>query len=136
MNGSASQADLRTYVEVELLHSLFRFPAGFGVETARNREYRKKKQSESHTGNRCDLLGEQIRHCHEEQGQCGHEQSNGNFPIAHHDVQRRFVLLIMTPESQYENSQRLHKEAPNHAERVGLTQQFHIPAARDNGRDL
>src|SRR5205807_8409094 len=90
---------------------------------------------ETGSADRCNLLREEIRDGNEEESERRGEQTDWHFPAGDGDVQRRLVFLVVPAETQHENAESLHEEAPHHAERVRLAEQFHIAAtAKDGGR--
>ena len=82
------------------------------------------------------MFRKQIGQRHQEKSKRGQEQSDGNFAIPHHDIERRLVFLIMAPESQYKNAERLHEETPDDAKGVRFAEQFDIAAAGYDRGDL
>src|SRR5262249_10244564 len=136
VNGATADSDVGPHVEIELLESLLRFTSCFRIEAAGDSEHQKQEQGESHSRNRRNLFCEQVSHGDKEKSQRGCEQPDRDFTIAESDVKWSLVFLIVAPESQYENAERLHEKTPDDAECVCLAQKLYVAAAGDNRDDL
>ena len=63
------------------------------------------------------------------------DQPDRQFGFADHDIQRRLPQTVLRKfVAQHQNRQRLHRETPDHAERVRFAQQSHVSAG-DQNRD-
>src|SRR5262249_23104547 len=121
VNAAGAYCDVGTHDQIELLKTLLRFTTRFRIEAAGDSEHYKQEQSEAHTGNRRDLLLEQVRHSNEEKCQSRCEQSDRDFTLPHIDIEGSFVFLVVALESQYKHTERLHEETPDDPERISLT---------------
>ena len=73
----------------------------------------------------------QVGDGHKEQHQRGRHQTDRNLLPANPDIAGMLIFLIVAFETQHRDSQRLQKETPNHAKRIGLAQHVKIAAAGD-----
>ncbi len=83
------------------------------------------------------VLGEQVHDGGREQDGRDHNQAEGDLGLADVQIARHLPLAIARlGEAQHQHRQRLHGEAPDHAEGIERGQLVDVAAAEDDGEQL
>src|SRR5215469_15381926 len=106
-------------------------------DALRQRKNNEKKDGKGAAGNRSFGLCKEIDHRDTQKHQCDQPKANGNLHTKHVEIQRNPVFAVSgvrVAQDQYRDS--LHREAPDHSERVEVRKKGHIAPAYDDRQDL
>src|SRR6516162_830576 len=96
-----------------------------------------KKYRKGAAGNRSFGLGEKIDHRDTQEHQCDQPKANGNLYTKHVEIQRNPVFAVSGVRvAQHQYCDSLHREAPDHSERVEVRKKRHVAPAYDDREDL
>src|SRR6516162_10862298 len=126
---------LALHRQVELVH--FHVVGGVMRHAFGKRKNNEKKYREGTPGDGSFRLGEEVDHRDTQKHGRDQPKSNRNFDAKHVEIQRNAVFAVSGMRvAQDQDRHTLHRETPDHSERIEVREKCHVAPAYDDGENL